>query len=106
VGLDAIGGAGLRAGDGAVVAFSLGGKPAVAVLGGDDAGLSSAAVMLAGHLPYVWDQKGPLVSKIGDELKQFLVDKGVAVQSAAATAVYVRASVNDAAGSACHSTCA
>ena len=36
--LEAIGGAGLKAGDGAVVAFSLGGKTAVAVLGGDDPG--------------------------------------------------------------------
>ena len=97
VGLDTIGGAGLRAGDGVVAAFSLGGKPAVAVLGGDDAGLSSAAVMLAGHLPYAWDQKGPPVGKIADELKQFLADKGVTVQSAAATAVYVRSSVTDAA---------
>ena len=49
--LDAIGGAGLKAGDGAVLGFTQSGKPALAVLGGDDAGLASAALILAGHLP-------------------------------------------------------
>src|SRR5438093_8534168 len=44
----AIGGAGLKAGDGLVTAFTFAGRPAVAVLG-DEGGLSSAAVMLAGH---------------------------------------------------------
>ena len=97
VGLDAIGGSGLRAGDGAVVAFSQGGKAAVAVLGGDEVGLESAAVMLAGHLPYVWDKKGPTADKISDEVKQFLAGKGVVSQSAASTAVYVRSSVPDSA---------
>ena len=47
------------------------------MLGGDDAGLASAAVMLAGHLPYVWDQKSPTTDKIADDVKQFLVGKGV-----------------------------
>ena len=83
--LDAIGGAALKAGDGAVVAFSLRGRTAVAVLGGDDAGLASAAVMLAGHLPYVWDQKSPTTDKIADEVKQFLVGKGVTASSASAS---------------------
>src|SRR5438093_1363575 len=49
--LDSIGATGLKAGDGVVVAFMLSGKPAVAVLGGDDDGVNGAAVMLAGHLP-------------------------------------------------------
>ena len=65
-------------------------RPAVAVLGGDESGLESAAVMLAGHLPYVWDQKGPTTDKIADEVKQFLAGKGVTSLSAASTAVYVR----------------
>ena len=88
--LNAIGGARLKAGDGAVVAFSQGGKTAVAVLGGDDSGLASAALMLAGHLPYVWDQKGPTTDRIADEVKQFLVGKGVTPSSAAASAIYTR----------------
>ena len=90
--LDAIGGAGLKAGDGAVIAFSQAGRAAVAVLGGDEAGLAAAAIMLAGHLPYVWDQKGPTTDKIADEVKQFLGGKGVTASSAATTAVYTRAS--------------
>ena len=90
--LDAIGGAGLKAGDGAVIAFPHAGKTAVAVLGGDEAGIASAAVMLAGHLPYVWDQKGPTADKIADDVKQFLGGKGVTASSATTTAVYTRAS--------------
>jgi Zinc carboxypeptidase len=97
VALDAIGGTGLKAGDGAVVAFSQGGKTAVAILGGDDSGLASAAVMLAGHLPYIWDQKGPTTDKIADEVKQFLAGKSVTASSATASAVYTRASGPDAA---------
>jgi hypothetical protein len=89
--LDAIGGAGLKTGDGAVIAFSQGGKLAIAVLGGNDSGISSAAVMLAGHLPYVWDPKGPTTDTIADEVKQFLVGKGVTASAATASAIYVRA---------------
>ena len=93
--LAAIGGAGLKAGDGAVVAFSLGGKTAVAVLGGDDNGIGAAALMLAGHLPYVWDQKGPTTDKIADDVKQFLAGKGVTASSATASAIYTRAGGSD-----------
>jgi hypothetical protein len=93
---DAIGSSGLKAGDGVVTAFTLSGKPAVAVLGGDDDGLSAAAVMLAGHLPHVWDQKGPNTDKIADEAREFLVAKGVAVSSAAASAIHVRHNVDGA----------
>jgi hypothetical protein len=89
--LDAIGGAALKAGEGAVLAFAQRGRIAVAVLGGDDAGLASAAVMLAGHLPYVWDQKSPTTDKIADDVKQFLAGKGVTASVAAASAVYTRA---------------
>ena len=81
----AIGGAALKAGDGLVTAFTSGGQPAVAVLGGDDNGLTAAAVMFAGHLPYVWDAKGPTTEKVGDEVKEFLSGKGITASSAAAT---------------------
>ncbi len=90
VSADTIGGAGLKPGDGLVTAFTVSGKPAVAVLGADESGIGAAAVMLAGHLPYVWDQKGPTTDKIADEVKQFLAGKGVTPASALATAVYVR----------------
>src|SRR5262245_17012228 len=88
---DAIGASGLKAGDGAVVAFTAGGKPAIGIFGGDDNGVSAAAVMLAGHLPYVWDQKGPTSDRIGDDVKQFLSGKNIAAVSASVPALWVRA---------------
>src|ERR1019366_971883 len=88
--VDAIGGTGLKPGDGVVTAFTVAGKPAFAVLGADEGGLAAAAVMLAGHLPYIWDQKGPTTDKVADDVKQFLAAKGVTASSAAATAIYVR----------------
>src|SRR5580765_7443144 len=71
VSLETIGGPGLKGGEGLVSAFTFASRPAVAVLGGDDAGLSSAAVMLAGHLPSVWDQKSVTTNKIAVDLKEF-----------------------------------
>ena len=95
--LDAIGAGGLTAGEGAVVAFRLGAKIAVAVLGGDDSGLASAGVMIAGHLPYVRDQKGPTTDKIADDVKQFIATKGIMAASSTAAAVRTRAATPDAA---------
>jgi hypothetical protein len=96
VSLESIGGAGLKAGDGLVTAFTAAGKPAFAVLGFDEGGLGAAAVMLAGHLPYVWDQKGPTTEKIADDVKEFLAGKNVAASSAAATAIYVKRNIDGA----------
>jgi len=87
--VDAIGATGLKAGEGMVAAFTASGKPAVAVFG-DDSGVSAAAIMLAGHLPYVWDQKGPTADKIADEVRQFLVGKGLTPSSSVASAIIVR----------------
>ncbi len=87
--VDAIGGAGLRAGDGLVAAFTASGKPAFALLGTDDDGLNAAAVMLGGHLPYVWDPKGPTTEGIAGDVKQFLASKGISAASALASAVLV-----------------
>ena len=89
-------GAPLKAGDGLVAAFSTAGQPALAVLGGDDGGLTTAAVMLAGHLPFVWDQKGPTTDKIADEVKEFLSTKGITANAAVATAAFVRANTDGA----------
>jgi hypothetical protein len=88
---DAIGIGALKAGDGVVAAFTASGKPAVAVLGGDDDGVSAAAVMFAGRLPNVWDQKGPGLETIADDVTQFLSGKGVSASSVAIAAAYVRA---------------
>src|SRR6185503_10068896 len=54
------------------------------------------AVMLAGHLPFVWDQKGPTTDKIADEVKEFLDTKGITANAAVATAAFVRANTDGA----------
>ena len=95
-GFDTPAAAALKAGDGVVAAFGQADAPAIAVLGGDDSGLGAAAVMLAGHLPYVWDQKGPTIGNIADDVKRYLSTKGVAAASAATTAVHVRANADGA----------
>ena len=95
---ESIGASGLKPGDGVVTAFTLSGKLAVAVLGGDEAGLNAASVMLAGRLPYVWDQKGPTTDKIVDDVRLFLAGKGLTPSSAVAPAVFVRAGANGADG--------
>jgi hypothetical protein len=90
VSLESIGGAGLKAGDGLVAAFSVAGHPAVAVLGGDEAGLTAAAVMLAGYLPFLKDQTSVTTDKIAGDVKEFLSGKGVNAASSVAPSVFVR----------------
>ncbi|HTK27988.1 MAG TPA: M14 family metallopeptidase [Vicinamibacterales bacterium] len=87
---DLAGATGLKPGDGVVSAFTIEGKPAVVIDGPDDRGLEAAAVMLAGHLPYVWDQKGPSVQDIADAVRAFLSEKGVTSSDAAATSIVAR----------------
>src|SRR4051794_12505232 len=87
---EAIGAGTLKPGDGVVAAFTTAGKPAVAILGGDDDGLSAASVMFAGHLPKVWDQKSPDVDTVADEVRQFLAGKGVNAASVTIPVVHVR----------------
>src|SRR4051812_24148100 len=89
--LASIGGSALKPGDGLVTAFSLAGKPAVAILGGDDAGLNAAAVTFAGHLPRIWDRKSPEVDKVAEDLKEFLRGKGIVATSAVTSGVRVHA---------------
>ncbi|HEV3139043.1 MAG TPA: hypothetical protein VGY57_00935, partial [Vicinamibacterales bacterium] len=93
---DSIGGSGLKAGDGVVSIFAIGAKPAVAILGGDEDGLTAAAVMLGGHLPFVWDQKSPTTDKIADDVKEFLSGKGIAAPTAAAQSILVHAGLDGA----------
>ncbi len=85
-----LGFAALKPGDGVVAAFAKDGSPSVAVLGGDADGLTAATVMFAGHLPFVSDMKGPTTGTVGDDVRAFLSEKGIAAASAAATAALVR----------------
>jgi hypothetical protein len=86
----AIGAAPLGEGEGVVAAFGIAGKPSVAIVGADGAGLAAAAVMLSGHLPYVWDQKGPTVDKIAADVREYLGARGVTPAWTVVSAVYVR----------------
>ena len=90
LGAGGVGAPGLKTGDGLVAAFTTGGKPAVAILGGDDSGIAAAALMFAGHLPFVGDSKGPTTDTIADDLKQFLAGKGIR-GTANASALFVKA---------------
>jgi len=89
--LDAIGARGLKPGDGIVASFGGAAKPSILVAGGDDDGLASAAVMLGGHLPYVWDQKGPTTEKIAADVNEYLASKGVTPAETIAPAVFTHA---------------
>src|SRR5205807_8964166 len=71
--------------------FGLSDQPSIVLVDADDDGLSAAAVMFAGHLPYVWDQKGPTTDKIAGDLREFLIAKGVTPSDTIAPAVYVHA---------------
>src|SRR4030095_14265995 len=93
---ESLGGGNLKAGDGIVAAFTSGGHPAVAVLGGDEAGLGAAAVMFGGHLPNIWDTKGATLDKIADEVRQWLAGKGMNAASAAVSLVAVKTGVEGA----------
>lgn len=88
--LDSIGVSGLKAGDGAVAAFTVDAKPAVAIVGGDDAGLAEAALMFAGHLPHLGDLKSPTADKVGNDVREFLAGKGITQTTVAVPAVFVR----------------
>src|SRR5215470_541631 len=93
---ESLGGGSLKAGDGIVAAFTSSGQPAVAVLGGDEAGIGAAAVMLGGHLPYVWDTKSPTLDKIADDVKQWLAGKGMNASSVIVPSVAVKIGVDGA----------
>ena len=58
-------------------ALSVAGRPAVALFGGDEAGLTAAAVVFAGRLPFLGDRKGPTTDSIAEDVKQFLASKGI-----------------------------
>ena len=86
----ALGASGLGPGDGLVAAFRVDGVPAVAVLGGGDAGTTAAAVMLAGRLPYVWDPKGPTADTVAGDVRDFLKGHDLTATAAGVSAVYVQ----------------
>jgi hypothetical protein len=82
-------------GNGMVVSATVGGAPAVMVLGGDEAGTMAAAELLAGRLPHVWDPKGPTLTQVEADVKSVLAGGGVAVPTVTIPSVSVRAGENE-----------
>ncbi|HEX7139419.1 MAG TPA: hypothetical protein VF219_16310, partial [Vicinamibacterales bacterium] len=81
----------LRPGDGMIVTTTVGGAPAVMMIGGDAAGTMAAAELFAGRLPHVWDPKGPTLAKIADDAKTVLTEGGISAPSVSISGVSVRA---------------
>ncbi|HEX7139943.1 MAG TPA: M14 family zinc carboxypeptidase, partial [Vicinamibacterales bacterium] len=79
---DALGVAALKPGDGLVMALAASGKPAIALLGGDDAGLMASTVTFA-RLPFLGDRKGPTTDSLAEDVRQFLAGKGIGGVTAA-----------------------
>jgi zinc carboxypeptidase len=90
VSLASIDATGLKPGDGLVAAFTSAKGHGIAVLGGDDAGVTAAAVAFAGRLPFVGDQKSASVDRIAGDVKEFLAAKAIPALTAIAPAVYVK----------------
>jgi hypothetical protein len=90
---ESLGAAGLKPGDGLVAAFASGGKPSIAIMGGDDNGIAAAGLMFAGHLPLIGDSKGPTPDTIADDVKRFLAGKGIQ-GAATAPAAFVKAGLD------------
>jgi hypothetical protein len=86
----AVGGSTLKPGEGLIAAFGAAGKPSLAILGGDAAGLTAAAIRLAGHLPLIWDEKGPSADSIAGDVKRYVEAHGIATPTVAVSAIYVR----------------
>src|SRR5439155_4540179 len=60
-------------------------------------GLNAAAVMVAGHLPLVWDQKGPTADQLAADVKQYLDAHNATTAVVTAAAMFVEHGVEGAA---------
>jgi hypothetical protein len=67
----------LKPGEALVAASQAAGKPAVVIVGADDAGTLAAAELFAGRLPHAWDLKGPTLEKVAGDLREYLAGRGV-----------------------------
>ena len=81
----------LAPGQGVIAAAEAGGHGTVIVAGGDDDGTRAAAAAFAGRLPHAWDSGDPTLTEVARQVRAFLSDAGVSVESVSVPAVYVRA---------------
>ena len=75
----------------ALVASAIGGRPAIVVAGGDDAGTLAAGTQLAARLPRLWNMSGMTLGGIEQQIPAFLVKHGIAGSPARVVALVVDA---------------
>lgn len=92
---DGLGVATLTAGEGAIATTTTSGGPAVAVLGGDDAGLAAAASLLAGRLPRLWEPRGATLTDVETAVREAVIGAGVTPVSVHITVVHVKAGAHE-----------
>ena len=81
----------LSAGQGLIAVTAAGGRPVIAVTGGDAAGTRAAATAFAARLPYVWVPKGATLQQVAEDVEAVLKRAGIATQQISAIAARVDA---------------
>lgn len=81
--------AALTAGQGLIASSVIGGRPVVAVTGGDGAGTRAAATALAARLPYVWVPKGVTMQRVAEDVEAVLKRAGIATTQTSTVAARV-----------------
>ena len=84
----------LLPGEGLVTVGHLANDQVLVIAGGDDRGTLAAARLLAGRLPHVWDPKGPTLTDVLTNVRDFLSDAGVVPAGMAVENVHVKAEDN------------
>ncbi len=75
----------------ALVASAIGGRPAIVVAGGDDAGTLAAGTQLAARVPRLWNMSGMTLGGIEQQIPAYLARHGVAGATARVVALVVDA---------------
>ncbi len=75
----------------ALVASAIGGRPAIVVAGGDDAGTLAAGTQLAARLPRLWNMSGMTLGGIEQQIPAYFAKRGVSGSPARVVALVVDA---------------
>lgn len=85
---------GLKPQEGIITLAGTSERPAVVVVGADEAGTRAAAEALAERLPHAWDPNGPTLTTVLADVGEFLRSQGVTPESTSLPAVYVKSGVD------------
>jgi hypothetical protein len=75
----------------ALVASAIGGRPAIVVAGGDDAGTLAAGTQVAARLPRLWNMSGMTLGAIEQQIPAYLAKHGISGSPARVVALVVDA---------------